>query len=667
MPRKRRKPVGRPRIPVEEKKVRVTVTLSKTALHGIEASRGKLPRSKFIQSVLESSGVYATAGISRERKLNGAVYTPPKLANYLASKLIGFFLKDFWSEELRRSDNNGGSRHPHRLRVLDPACGEGELLIAIWQQLCIGLSQAKDRRLKCLKLRSEDVLCGIDIDPMAILKTGERIKSLPGLRPTYNQSLHLQSANALFPLEEVTSADGWREVLAHFGATDGFDLIIANAPWGADVSAYKSRLEQGEFKFFQGQYDSSDLFIELALRVLRPGGYFAFIVPDSLFSHERMFMRKTLVEHTQIMFIARLGEKIFENINRACALIICRKCQPDPSLETECLRLTPAIRKRILEGNMDFADAERILAHRVPQGRFMQNRDYLFDIDVTSHEEGTIRSFGMVRGRFGDFLQSTRGIELSKSGKVYQCEKCQLWLPLPSAAEPKCPHCESGLLMSPSRIACIVSNDKSERYKPLLVGENVRRYTIRSNYWIDPKKDGLNYKSGDTYSAPKLLVRKTGVGISAAIDYTTSFTNQVVYIFRLQKELAARVPLELFLGILNSRAIYYYLAKKHGETEWRSHPYITQTQILQLPAPDLGSLRNGRSHMVAQMVDLLSPYTAQNLDLPARIDAKVERIVADMYGLGRKDYEAVYNTLDSVQELLPVRALKKISVADIFP
>ena len=49
--------------------------------------------------------------------------------------------------------------------------------------------------------------------------------------------------------------------------------------------------------------------------------------------------------------------------------------------------------------------------------------------------------------------------------------------------------------------------------------------------------------------------------------------------------------LESFLAILNSRAMYYYLTANSGETNWRSHPYLTQKQLLNLPLPELGKTK----------------------------------------------------------------------------
>ena len=36
----------------------------------------------------------------------------------------------------------------------------------------------------------------------------------------------------------------------------------------------------------------------------------------------------------------------------------------------------------------------------------------------------------------------------------------------------------------------------------------------------------------------------------------------------------------------------FFLVKSFGEMEWRSHPYLTQTQIRNLPLPDLDTKKN---------------------------------------------------------------------------
>ena len=171
--------------------------------------------------------------------------------------------------------------------------------------------------------------------------------------------------------------------------------------------------------------------------------------------------------------------------------------------------------------------------------------------------------------------------------------------------------------------------------------------------WIKLEKNGINYKSKKTYESPKILIRKTGVGITAALDYTNSYTNQVVYILRSNGK--SNLDLEFFIALINSRAYYFYLIKAFGELEWKSHPYLTQTQVLSLPLPDLKSEKNIR---IAKEIALLLRSELKNGKLSRSIDLKIESMVGKMFWLKKKDYQIIFDAINDLDELLPVRELK---------
>ncbi len=603
--------------------------------------------------------------LSEEKiKRNGVVYTPTNLANFVADKLIKYY---FESEEINESNNNNSKKLQKKLsdlRIMDPACGDGELLIASWLALETKFN-SRGKKVRSFIGNPQNILFGVDIDNQAVDIAKRRIKSSFNISSNINQ-IKIIRTNALFPFNRQKRVTGWNFFYKKYNIDKGFKLVIANPPWGADTRDYKNQLKNNEFILYKGQYDTSDLFIELALSITKENGFFAFIISDSLFNEERTKLRQLLLENTEVKFIGRFGEKIFKNINRACAVIICKKCIPNPKNEVDCLRLNPKIRKKIISGNIAFADADSQLSHKVKQTRFCKNHNYIFDIDLKRSEELVLEKYNKNALSFRNFLFSTRGIELSKYGRIIQCQKCQLWFPLPKSKSPKCPHCRRALIKSDLEPELIVRDSKIDGYKPLLIGESVWRYKLLSRKWIDTSKKGIKYKDVSTYSGPKLLVRKTGVGILSMIDNTDSFTNQVVYIFKLKDNSHSRLPIELFLAMLNSRAFYFYLVKKYGETEWRSHPYLTQGQILDLPVPDPKQLTDEQRDNIHTIKSKVSEVIGGKEGFSNNFDATIERLVSSLFNLDRNDYSVIYDTINSVQNLLPIQELKRVTCNDIF-
>jgi hypothetical protein len=74
----------------------------------------------------------------------------------------------------------------------------------------------------------------------------------------------------------------------------------------------------------------------------------------------------------------------------------------------------------------------------------------------------------------------------------------------------------------------ITEKKASKKHKPIIVGEGVNRYYVSPIKYIDTSKPGVNYKEPELYEPPKLVVRKTGIGIYATLDNSNAYTTQVV-------------------------------------------------------------------------------------------------------------------------------------------
>ncbi|MGW6700463.1 Eco57I restriction-modification methylase domain-containing protein [Nocardia sp. NPDC055049] len=159
---------------------------------------------------------------AQERKRHGRHYTPPELARFLARRAL---------------------RHAPRattLRVLDPACGDGELLLAVHREIA---SNAPDVTVH---------LTGYDLDRQAVAETTGRADAL---------GVEIDCRAGDFLAASAQLADG------------SFDLIISNPPYvrTQQLGGATAQLLSKQFGL-RGRIDLTHPFVAVAPRLLRAGG-----------------------------------------------------------------------------------------------------------------------------------------------------------------------------------------------------------------------------------------------------------------------------------------------------------------------------------------------------------------------------------------------------------
>lgn len=548
---------------------------------------------------------------STDMRSLGAFYTPGILAE--------------WTAELLLSGLGRNKRH----LVADPACGDGVLLSAL---------ATKDKRCR---------LIGIDIDRNAISKARRKLGSRAVLREG-----DFLSKNTVSWL----TVTGRRLV----------DGIIANPPWGALVTQNRSALSLQGFELAKGQFDSFDLFVELSLKAIRENGVCVFILPDSIFLPEHQAVRRLLLRKTKILMVARLGEGFFKSVYRGTVVIVVRKGIAKESHKVTCLRISKDLRSEIISGKATFLDAQKNLAHEVFQSRFFNDPHSRFDIDLSEKESAPTAKLDAYIDGWTDWLQTARGVELSKSGKVMFCPNCKTAFPLPNSKVGKhvCRDCQKSFRIHAASTDCLVAskNASGQNYRPLIVGEDVNRYKVLPSRFIRIGVDGIDYKSDSVFRDRKILVRKTGIGLKAAIDNSGALTNQVVFIYRANPKL--RAPdflLDYFLGVLSSRVMLAYHLKKSGDNEWRSHPYVTQRIIAELPVPNVkpGTWEWAQARAIAAAV---KKYVCEP---KIENDCKIDNLVAGLFRLNASECYWVGEVLNHAQSLEPIRTMRLSNIKDL--
>ena len=526
----------------------------------------------------------------------GQVFTPSFLASWVASLLVEH-LSEKW-----------------RGNLFDPACGDGELLLAAQEQL----PKAK--------------LLGTDIDLNLSIAAQNRL----GDRATINNCDMLQSAQ-----------------IKQIGA------IISNPPWGADLLHTAYQLRALGYSLANGQFDSWSLFVEMSMKLLQANGVAVFILPDAIFSIEHIATRRMITEHYSIELVARLGEGIFKGINRGTTVVLISKRKPTPSHKIEVFRLSRPQRIAVLTNNLKLQDARVSDRHFVFQNRFSSNHRQIWDIDVRAGEQRILNKMELVGGDWANLFVSGRGVELSKRGIVRKCEHCDFAIPSPiQPREIKCRRCGKVSHSEIMREECIVIDNATRLpgFMPLIVGEDVGRYTLSCTRQIKLGVPGINYKCAALYSRERLLIRKTGVGLKATIAKHSAMSNQVVFHYIPKNEKHSFV-LYYVLGVLSSRIMFAYHLRKSGESEWRSHPYVTPRSLRDLPIPVPTEL--GQTWRQAQEIAKCVQTQLKNGGKDKTTDLKVEGLVAGLYCLNDSDIQWVKEVICGAQKLEPMRALCK--------
>ncbi len=227
----------------------------------------------------------------KKRKEQGIYYTPKFIVDYIVANALGPVL------ERCKSIND-----LQKVKILDPACGSGSFLVAAMNFLIKKYEEFGAKPDGYLKIQIlQNNIYGVDLDSQAVelarlnllLNTFDSQTKLPNLGSNIKNGNSLISGTD----EELAKYFGknyrdkqpfnWEEEFPEVfssrhsreGGNPGFDCIIGNPPYGAEIS----KEEQVYFNdiFNIGSTDTAILFIKKAMQSLKNGGYFGFIIPKA--------------------------------------------------------------------------------------------------------------------------------------------------------------------------------------------------------------------------------------------------------------------------------------------------------------------------------------------------------------------------------------------------
>jgi hypothetical protein len=189
------------------------------------------------------------------------------------------------------------------------------------------------------------------------------------------------------------------------------------------------------------------------------------------------------------------------------------------------------------------------------------------------------------------------------------------------------------------------TSKKGEEWKPLLVGSDVNRYSIRfpDDQFIKYGK-WLMYPSNETLMlGPKILLRRTSDILRACYDSRGYYCQNSLFIIHSDK-----INLKFLLGLLNS-ALFRYLYRLSNPQTGKVFAEVKPSVVKGLPIIKADSDAHTKAlqrQVVALVDEMLSLKKAPEsktriADKIAAIDKEIDQIVYRLYGLTAKEIEAI--------------------------
>ncbi len=572
---------------------------------GRKAIAGKEIKLKLPYELIETvDGLYAGSNLNDKvrmsiadgvnAKLNnyGVVYTP----NYISDFVV------FLLAELIKADED--FKNKECLNILDPACGECSLLYAT-------------KRNEYFSKRKISLFAN-DVD--------DHYKEI-----ALNNAMTFTSYDALTP--SLNPVLFWKKKMKRI------DIMIENPPWSSEKVYDRSHLAKLGYSVAVGQYDAYSLFIELSLKAVSDNGYCAFIIPDSVFTSEDSTLRDFIFNNSDVKVIARLGEKLFPNVHRSAAVLICKKAKTDNNL-IRCFRLGTNDRKEVIDGNMNLIELFKSSSYFIEQNRLSEESS--FSIDIKNKDVELIQKIKTNKISLSRFFKFGRGIEIAKKENLVLCPHCDSAQGYSNNNEKKCIFCGKTFSITSARKIEIISNKKKPCYSALLVGENIQRYRFDGCRYLSNNAPGVVIKKECIDGKTKLLVRKTGLGIKAVVEDKNRLYTQTVYSLT---PISSDVNAYYFLGLLNSRVLYYFHIKTSGENEWKSHPYITKQTLFNFPFVDPYSLDSETVEKISSLAkSIMSRYDKET-------DMELESAVFDIYRLNSSERKKIIDEINNLPDI----------------
>lgn len=296
----------------------------------------------------------------------------------------------------------------------------------------------------------------------------------------------------------------------------GFDAVIGNPPWGQKGILFDQRTTsylRNNYTSLVGILDIFRPFVERAIALTQSIGMFGMVLPDIILLKDYEDTRRYILDNLSITRIDWWGMAFASAVIDASTII----GQKNPAPSNHMVTVT-------------VNDAESPLSHQIPQSDFIKNPRSVFNLFLTTEKRQILEQLTNCP-RLGDFFEVHEGVH---SGNIRK----ELFVD-----EPLDDSCKQLLF----------GRDEIAPYHLKWNGRYVRLSVVPTT---KSKKRYANAGKPEWYSQDKVLVRRTGDFVLAALDSHKRYASNNFFI--LFPKTTCSLDLNGLCALLNSKLSTWY-------------------------------------------------------------------------------------------------------------
>jgi type I restriction-modification system DNA methylase subunit len=384
-----------------------------------------------------------------------------------------------------------------------------------------------------------------------------------------------------------------------FQSNGGFDVVIANPPYGAKFSAQEKQVFVRLYQHQDYQLDSYLLFLERAFDLLRNASILAFIIPNPWLTNLTLkkIRRFVFSQHT-IREISHYSKKVFDAVVDTEIVILKKGMTSQNLIEVKIIAESGFSRKFLEQAKWVALNGEPI------------------NIFTSPTQEILIEKLKVGSQQLRELCTVTVGMKPYQVGKGVPKQTREV--------------VENRVFDS--------THPKGNSYRPLLRGRDIEKYLIKwkGDRWIKYGQHLAEPRPSAGFDASsKLVVRQTGDSLVVALD-----NNQFICMNNMHTIVPKNGECDLFfiLGLLNSRLFNYYfqwLNPEKGEALAEVKKEHVEKLVIRISTPR-------RRRQIGQKVKLIISAKLDNREEDAsRINREIDSLVYKVYDLTDEEIEIV--------------------------